>query len=185
MVYLCHRICSVYGNTNPGISSFIYGFFTGFVTRVKRRELPVEQDMPTLPDHPSSPPIFSGVHIARSLVLCVVFCKSLFVLLSFFCWPLCCLSFELWLLTTPLVSSHSANCPVKTIAMHGKCVWGGHQGGSPCQWSKVVFGSHILFLKLVFLLQLRWTFDPRHPVILTSISTTLNLQYPNNVAQHI
>jgi hypothetical protein len=28
-----------------------------------------------------------------TLVLCVVFCRSLFVLLSFFFWPLCCLSF--------------------------------------------------------------------------------------------
>jgi hypothetical protein len=95
MVYLCHRICSVCGNINPGISSFIDGFITGFVPRVIRRGLPVEQEMFTLPDHPSSSPIFSGVHIARSLVLCVLFCKSLFVLLSFFCWPLCCLSFEL------------------------------------------------------------------------------------------
>jgi len=30
------------------------------------------------------PTVFSGVHIARSLVFCVVFCRSLFVLLPFF-----------------------------------------------------------------------------------------------------
>jgi hypothetical protein len=29
-----------------------------------------------------------------SLILCVVFSRSLFVLLSFFFWPLCCLSFS-------------------------------------------------------------------------------------------
>ena len=34
-----------------------------------------------------------GVHVTRSLVLCVMFCRSLFVLLYFFFWPLCCLFF--------------------------------------------------------------------------------------------
>jgi len=29
-------------------------------------------------------PVFSGVRVARSLVLCVMFCRSLYVLLSFF-----------------------------------------------------------------------------------------------------
>ena len=38
-------------------------------------------------------PVFSKVRVVRSLVLCVVFCSSLFVLLSFFIWSLCCLSF--------------------------------------------------------------------------------------------
>jgi hypothetical protein len=54
----------------------------------------VEQELPTLPEHLSSPPIFSEVRVARSLILCVVFSRSLFVLLSFFFWPLCCLSFS-------------------------------------------------------------------------------------------
>ena len=36
---------------------------------------------------PHSHPVYSGVHVARSLVLCVMFCRSLFVLLYFFCWP--------------------------------------------------------------------------------------------------
>ena len=43
--------------------------------------------------HLSSPLGFTGVHVARSLVFCVVFCGLLFVLLSFLFWPLCCLSF--------------------------------------------------------------------------------------------
>jgi len=34
----------------------------------------------------------------------VIFCRSLFVLLYFFFWPLCCLSFDLRILITPLVS---------------------------------------------------------------------------------
>ena len=40
-------------------------------------------------------PSFNGVRVARSLVFYVVFCRSLFVLLSFFFWPLhvLCMSF--------------------------------------------------------------------------------------------
>ena len=40
-----------------------------------------------------SPPVFSAVRDVQSLVFCVVFYRGLFVLLSFFFWPLCCLSF--------------------------------------------------------------------------------------------
>jgi hypothetical protein len=53
-------------------------------------------------------PVFSGVHVTRSLVLCVMFCRSLFVFLYFFFWPLRCLFFfdirilitSLWYLQT-------------------------------------------------------------------------------------
>jgi len=38
----------------------------------------------TLPEHLSSPPVFSGVRVTRSLVLCVMFCRSLFVLFVLF-----------------------------------------------------------------------------------------------------
>ena len=37
-------------------------------------------------------PAFNRVRVTRSLVLCM-FCRSLFVLLYFFFWPLCCLFF--------------------------------------------------------------------------------------------
>jgi hypothetical protein len=46
---------------------------TGFVTRLTRRVSLVEQELRTLPEHPSSPPVFSGVRVARSLVLYVCF----------------------------------------------------------------------------------------------------------------
>ena len=55
----------------------------------------MEQELPTLPVHSD----FSGVRVVRSLRLCVMF---LYRCLSF--WPLCCLSFELQLLITLLVS---------------------------------------------------------------------------------
>ena len=42
----------------------------------------------------------------RSLVICVMFCRSLFVPLSFSPWPLYYLSFDLRLLISPLVSSN-------------------------------------------------------------------------------
>ena len=65
-----------------------------FVTRLTRRVSLVEQKLLTLPEHLSSPPVFSGVRVTRSLVLYVCFvdrCLSL-KLYFFFC-PLCCLFF--------------------------------------------------------------------------------------------
>jgi hypothetical protein len=74
-----------------------------------RRVSLVEQELLTLPEHPSSNPVFSWVRVIRSFVLCVMFCWSLFVLLSFFFWSLCCLSFfDLHILITPLESSNSS-----------------------------------------------------------------------------
>ena len=58
---------------------------TGFVIRLTRRVPLVEQELPTLPEHLSSPPVFfSGVRITLSLVLCVCFVD-------------CCLSFRTFL----------------------------------------------------------------------------------------
>jgi hypothetical protein len=82
----------------------------------------ISQDLEDLTAYTSESPeftsVFSGVRVTRSLVLCV-FCRSLFilfllaivlsVLLSFFFWPLCCLSFDLRILITPLVSSNSSS----------------------------------------------------------------------------
>ena len=55
----------------------------GFVTRVTRRVPLVEQKLLVLPDHLSSHSVFSGVRVNRSLVLCAMFCRSLFVPLSY------------------------------------------------------------------------------------------------------
>ena len=38
---------------------------------------------------------FCGVHIAQSLVFCVMFCRSLFVVFVLYMWPLYCMSFYL------------------------------------------------------------------------------------------
>jgi hypothetical protein len=42
-------------------------------TKLTQRVSLVEQELLTLPVHLSSPPIFSGVRVTRSLVLCVCF----------------------------------------------------------------------------------------------------------------
>ena len=41
----------------------------------------MEQELPILLEHPSSLPVFSGVPVTMSLVLCLMFCILLFVLL--------------------------------------------------------------------------------------------------------
>ena len=69
---------------------------TGFVLRVTWLVSLAEQELVTLPENLNSSQVFSGVPVARSLVVSVVFCRSLFVLLSFFIWAQFCLSlFEL------------------------------------------------------------------------------------------
>jgi hypothetical protein len=56
---------------------------TGFVTRLTRRMIPVEQELLTLPKHLNSLPVFSGVHVTRSLVLYVCLAIMLSVLHRF------------------------------------------------------------------------------------------------------
>jgi hypothetical protein len=54
----------------------------------------VEQELLTLPEDQSSPPVFGGVH---ALILCVIFMDHCLFFL-----PLCCLSFlDLWILDYP------------------------------------------------------------------------------------
>ena len=60
----------------------------------------VEQELATVPEHTSSPPGFSEFRVSRSLVLRIMFCRSLFDLLAIL------LSVLLWF--TDLVSSNSS-----------------------------------------------------------------------------
>ena len=69
-----------------------HDFYITWCSEMRRVSI-VEQELLTLPEHQSSPPVFCGVLVARSLASCVVFCRSLFVLLYFFFLPLCCLFF--------------------------------------------------------------------------------------------
>ena len=54
--------------------------------------------------NPDFTPVLRGVRVARSLVFCVLFCRSLLVLMFFSFCPVYCLSFDLRILITPLVS---------------------------------------------------------------------------------
>jgi hypothetical protein len=56
---------------------------TVFVTGVTRQVPLVVQELIILPEHLGSTLVFSGVRFARSLVFCVLFCRSLFIVLSF------------------------------------------------------------------------------------------------------
>jgi hypothetical protein len=74
---------------------------TGFVVRSTRRLSLVEQDLLTLPGHLSSPRVFIGSCFSIFSFICT-FCRSLFVLLYFFFWPLYRLFFfDLRVLITP------------------------------------------------------------------------------------
>jgi len=73
---------------------------TGCVARVIRRVPLVDHELPILSEHMRSTPGFSGVRVAWSLVLCLMYCSSLSLLFL----SLSCLSFELRLPITPLVS---------------------------------------------------------------------------------
>jgi hypothetical protein len=66
---------------------------TGFVTRLTQRMSLVEQELFALPWNLKSPPVLSEVSVTRSLVLCIMFYRSLFFLLFFFLWPIHFLSF--------------------------------------------------------------------------------------------
>ena len=75
----------------------------------------MEQELSTLPEHLSSPPVLSGVYVTRSFSFICIFCRSLFLLLFFFFWLLCCLFFfDIWIPITPLVSSNSS-CLLATL----------------------------------------------------------------------
>ena len=56
----------------------------------------MKQELFTLPEHLSSPQFLVGFVLFDLCFFCVVFCRSLFVPLFFFFWPLCCLSLFFW-----------------------------------------------------------------------------------------
>ena len=69
----------------------------------KQQVVHVWQELLTLPGYITS----GGIRVAQSLIVCVIFCRLLFVCLSFFVFPLCCQSFfDLRLPIAPLESSN-------------------------------------------------------------------------------
>ena len=74
-------------------------------TRLTRWVQLVVQELQTLPEHPSSPPTFSGARFSWSLVFICMFCRLLFVLFLF----ATLFFFDLRILITLLVSSNSSS----------------------------------------------------------------------------
>jgi hypothetical protein len=71
----------------------------------------VKQELLVLPEHLGSPRIFSGDRITRSLGLCVMLCRSLFVLLYIELSVLVRLTVSDWrFLIAPLIYSYSSDC---------------------------------------------------------------------------
>ena len=77
---------------------------TGFVIRVTKRVARVEKELHSLPEHLYSPPIFSGVRVAQSLVFCVVFCQI--VVYPFVLFLLMSVLLQLRLLIKSFISSN-------------------------------------------------------------------------------
>jgi hypothetical protein len=106
---LCIRIlfCCLFLDISFVIITFYHLVFIGndFIDNISDiyHKLPlVDQELLTLSEHLSSPLVFSVYSI-------LMYCRSLFVLLSFSFSPLCCMYFfHLWILITPLVSSNSS-----------------------------------------------------------------------------
>ena len=103
----CTRCCNyltTFHFKNVSLCSDLLDIYHNYPARyiVITRQVPlVEQELLLIPLHLSSPPVFSGVRVTRSLVLWVCFVDRC---LSFFSWPLRCLFFfDLRILITPLV----------------------------------------------------------------------------------
>jgi len=102
MEYMCYiiiQVCSVCRNLNP---AFPHSWLvTAFVTSVIPQMHISEQELQTLPEHLGSHPLFVGfvfINLWGSVQCFKSHC------LSFFFWPLYCLSFDLRLLFTSLIS---------------------------------------------------------------------------------
>ena len=70
-------------------------------------------------------------------VMCM-YCRSLLVHLTFFFWPLCCLSFDLRILINPLISSNSSSAIFRTHTHY--------------MYTNVKMLSRLLYLSIVFLI---------------------------------
>ena len=93
-----HFVLTVYSILGPVIRRYVLILI--LITRLTRRVPLVEQELRTLPEHLSSPPVFSGVCVSRFLVLCVCFvdrCLS-FCTSSFGHCVVCPSIYRFWLL---------------------------------------------------------------------------------------
>ena len=144
--------------------SFPYSWLIiGFVTRLPRRLPLVQQKLLTLPEHLSSPAVFSGVRVTRSLVLCLFcvdrclsFCPfsfGHFVLLQILITSLAssnssrqCWSFLIWHIRVNMAHKTSLN-----LSLFIEVPVPSQKSERSCYWVSVV---SILLLSTIFLLEL-------------------------------
>jgi hypothetical protein len=129
--WLGWRLCNICVTNDHGyvpLESTSWSFphswhITGFVIRLARRVSLVEQELLTLAEHLISPPIFSGVRVTRSLVICVCFVDRCLSFCTFpfghcvvcsssiygFWWPLWYLQTLLGVIQQSLIHSESSS----------------------------------------------------------------------------
>jgi hypothetical protein len=91
----CHkwsRTCSVCRNHKPILSSFMTYHLVCKMSNTT--DVTCGAGTSYTSGTPGLAPGFNGIRVGRLLVFCVMYCRSLFVLLSFFFWSLYCLSFS-------------------------------------------------------------------------------------------
>jgi hypothetical protein len=112
MKYMCYKWPRICSSCRKHFRSFPHSrLITGFVTRLTRRVPLVEYEQLILRSTWVHLRFVNGVQATRSLVLCVSVVDRC---LSFFYWPLSCLSFiDVRILITPLVSSNSSYCQLQ------------------------------------------------------------------------
>ena len=114
----------------------------------------MEQELLILPEHLSSTPVFSGFRFLNFSFMCV-FCRSLFVLLYFFFWPLCCLFFfDIWILITPLVSLSSSLIAVESEFLSTKLTCSLASVSCKTRGTQL---HYILSLRVVYFINMIWT----------------------------
>jgi hypothetical protein len=131
--YLCHKwpryIVFVVNTFRSFPRSWL---ITGFVSRLTQRVSLVEQELLTLPKDLSSPPVFSGVRVTRSLVWYIYIVDPLFVFLNFsFVHCVVCSSsiYRLWLPLWYLQTLLKVNSKCWMIATNWpRYIYGAHSG---------------------------------------------------------
>ena len=106
---VCTIMFTIYIPKTQNLASFFVWYKLNILNILREIPLKVFKFLQTK-EHLSSPPVFCAVRVAQSLYFRVLYCISL---LSFFCWPSCCLSVECRLLITPLVALN--------LSQHFKC----------------------------------------------------------------
>ena len=138
------HLCYLYLFMHTCIQHDFHIRWCSYRLKVTRRVSHMEQELLTIPEHLSSPPVFRSVRVARSLVFSIVFCRSLFVFLYFFFWPLYCLSLNLRILITSLVSSYFSSTlnnwqqkQIQHMALEIRLLaWDSHNNVTGLNWLK-------------------------------------------------